>query len=340
LIGQNGDLAIGAPGHRVASGQDYAECCRVMRAATRNYSSASALLPRRKRKHVEALYALMRVGDDRVDISSHGFASPLEAIEDWERAYWDAFRTGASPRPVMRAYLNTALTFGIPGETMSPYFRAMKDDLVVTRYPTFKDLLHYMKGSAIPVGRAMIRILGVRPGSSLDDTLPYADCLSVAMQMSNFWRDIGHDYDIGRIYIPLEDMDRFGVSKEDLAAGRISPAFMDLMEFEIGRTEDCYATARVGVRLLASGRWGVMSALNIYRAILPSIRRNGYDVFSRRAGTTAAQRAGLSLKAAWGLCPGGLRRDRGARAGHLASACCRGLEHLGHSAIVENDRGS
>jgi phytoene synthase len=186
----------------VATPEDYAECRRVMSGASKNYSFASRFLPRTKRHHVQALYALLRVGDDRVDLTHEGFTTPLAAIEDWERAYWQAFETGRSGHPVMRAYLNTALECSIPAEIMTPYFRAMKEDLAVTRFPTFADLLHYMDGSAIVVGRAMTYILGVRQPYTIADTLPHADSLSIAMQLSNFWRDVGEDWSIGRVYIP------------------------------------------------------------------------------------------------------------------------------------------
>ena len=139
---------------------------------------------------------------------------------------------------------------------MAPYFRAMKEDLTVTRFPTFADLLHYMEGSALPVGRAMTYILGVRPPYTVEETLPYADSLSIAMQLSNFWRDIGQDWRIGRVYLPGEDLARFRVTEADLAAGRITPDFIALLEFEIERTEAYYRNARIGVRRLATGRWG------------------------------------------------------------------------------------
>ena len=116
---------------------------------------------------------------------------------------------------------------------MTPYFRAMKEDLTVARYPTFADLLHYMEGSALPVGRAMTYILGVRPPYTVEETLPHADSLSIAMQLSNFWRDIGPDWRIGRVYLPGEDLARFRVTEADLAAGRITPDFIALLEFEI-----------------------------------------------------------------------------------------------------------
>lgn len=284
---------------KIASPQDYQLCRRIMHSASRNYSFASAFFPSEILPHVEALYALMRVGDDRVDVSSAGFSSALEAIDDWEKLYWDAFDRGDSPHPVMRAYLNTAIERGIPKETMAPYFRAMREDLTITRFPTFEHLLHYMEGSAVPVGRAMLHILGVRRPYTLQEALPGADSLSIAMQLSNFWRDIGADWRINRIYIPLEDLERFGYTEADLAAQRIDTCWKDLLEFQFSRTEGYYAHAKRSVAYLASGRWAVMSGLEVYRAILNGIRRNQYDVFTRRANTSRMQKLRLAAVSLW-----------------------------------------
>ncbi len=278
-------------------GEDYRVCRKIMQTASKNYSFASSFLPAEKLHHVEALYALMRVGDDRVDVSHQGFRSPLEAIDDWERTYQDAFSYGYSDHPVMRAYLNTAYQFGIPMDTMRPYFRAMRDDLTTSRFPRFEDLLYYMEGSAIPVGRAMTYILGVRQPYTIEQALPGADSLSIAMQLSNFWRDIGYDWTIERVYLPQEDLERFGVSESDLAQNRVTSNFIELLEFEFSRTEAYYQTARASVGILASGRWGVMSGLEVYRAILDSIRRNGYNVFQFKAGASTPRKLGLALKA-------------------------------------------
>lgn len=284
-------------GSQIASRADYDHCHQVMLAASKNYSFASNFLPRVKRRHVDALYAFLRIGDDRVDVSHRGYRSPLEAIEAWEEAYWHAFDAGDSPDPVMRAYLSTAIENGIPAKTMSPYFRAMKDDLIKTRFTTFEELLHYMVGSAIPVGRAMTYILGVREPYSFSEAFIRADALSIAMQLSNFWRDIGQDWRIGRVYLPQEDMESFKVKEADLAAGRISPRFIELLEFEMGRTEAYYDLAREGVQMLLSGQWGVMSSLLIYQAILHSIRENQYDVYSRRARANLVQKFALMFNA-------------------------------------------
>lgn len=283
----------------VATPEDYAECRRVMFAASRNYSFASRFFPRQVLCHVEALYAFLRIGDDRVDESHQGFESCSAAIEDWEQAYWQAFETRCSSHPVMRAYLNTALECGIPPETMVPYFRSMHEDLTVTRYPDFAGLLRYMEGSAIAVGRAMTRILGVRPPFSFEEIIPYADSLAVAMQLSNFLRDVGQDWRRGRVYLPGEDLARFGVSEDDIAAGRVTEHFVAMMEFEIERAEGYYRHGANGIRSLRNGRWGIMAGFEVYRGIHDHIRRSNYDVFTRRASTNRAEKLLLALRAWW-----------------------------------------
>lgn len=281
------------PHHLMA---DYAACYRIMQAASKNYSTASRMLPADKLPHVTALYAVMRVGDDRVDVDHNGFSSPLAAIQDWRDSYWRAFETGTSDHPVLRAYLHTAHVFDISPELLHTYFRAMIEDLTVTRFPTFHDLLHYMDGSAIPVGRVMTHILGTRT-SRIVETYSAADALAIAMQLSNFWRDIGEDWERGRVYLPEDDMRQFGITEDDLAAHTIDHRFIDLLEFEMARTDAYYERARAGVSLLKTGRWAVMSALEFYHAILPSIRRNNYDVFTRRAGTSKLRKLGLIVQA-------------------------------------------
>ena len=283
----------------IASDADYDHCRQIMRSASKNYSFASSFLPKDRLHHVEALYAFLRVGDDRVDVSHAGFSSALDAIADWEELYWDAFKTGGSPDPVMRAYLDTAIKFNIPAEVMAAYFRAMREDLTITRFPTFNHLLHYMEGSAMTVGRAMTYIMGVREPFHFEEALTRADSLSVAMQLSNFWRDIGYDWSIGRVYIPLEDMRRFKVTEADIASGQVTENLVALLEHQIERTHSYYEHAREGVHMLSNGRWGVMSGLEIYRAIITTIPKNGYDVFNIRSGAGKAGKFALLAKAWW-----------------------------------------
>ena len=161
----------------------------------------------------------------------------------------------------MRAYLDTAVKFNIPADTMAAYFRAMRADLTVRLFPTYADLLHYMEGSAIPVGRAMTHILGVKTGYSLSEAFAGADSLSIAMQLSNFWRDIEEDRRIGRIYLPQEDMQRFRYTESELTHNVINHRFVELLEFQFERTEEYYQSARKAVPMLARGKWAVTCAL-------------------------------------------------------------------------------
>jgi phytoene synthase len=280
----------------LATRDDYLVCRDIMRAASKNYSFASSFFTMAKLHHVEALYAFLRVGDDRVDVSHHGFESAMQAIDDWEFNYTEAFRTGYSENPVIRAYLNTAVECNIPPETMKNYFRAMREDLTVNRFPRFLDLIHYMEGSAIPVGRAMTYILGVREPFEIRDALPGADSLSIAMQLSNFWRDIGYDWNINRVYLPQEDLEAFRVSETDLSEKRVTSEFIELLEFEFERTERYYEQARQSIPFLATGRWAVWSGLEVYRAILEAIRRNKYDVYNAKAGASKFRKLGIAAK--------------------------------------------
>jgi phytoene synthase len=145
----------------------------------------------------------------------------------------------------------------------------------------------------------MTYILEVRPPHLPGDAIPYADHLSIAMQLSNFWRDIGEDWRRSRLYIPQEDLERFRVIEAEIAAGAVTPRFVNLLEFEIERTERYYESARHGISLLASGQWGVMCGLRMYRAILDAIRKQQYNVFAQRAQASAGQSLWHLARAGW-----------------------------------------
>lgn len=270
------------PQGTIASAEDFAESRRIMHQASRNYTFASAFLPPHKRGYVEALYAFLRVGDDFVDVSPGEHGSPRAAIEEWESLYRRGFQMGTSRHPVIRAYLETARRFSIPEAVMDPYFRAMRADLTVSRFANYSELVHYVEGSAMPVGRAMTYILGVRNGHPFAEALARADSLSIAMQLSNFLRDIGEDWDRGRVYLPQDEMRQYGVIEDDLAARRSSPALGHLLRFQADRIEGYYRYAYAGVKMLAAGRWGVLSGLYVYRGIVQALRRAQYDPFQRR----------------------------------------------------------
>jgi phytoene synthase len=160
-------------------------------------------------------------------------------------------------------------------------------DTCVSRYPTYEDLEEYMYGSAAVVGLMMCRIIGVEA----EEALRHAEALGGAMQLSNFLRDIGEDWERGRVYLPLEDLKRFGYSEEDLARGLVNEEFVELMRFEIGRARMLYLVADGGMGYIPRGRrYPVLVARQLYAAILEQIEGQGYEVFSGRAGTTFAEK--------------------------------------------------
>jgi phytoene synthase len=153
-------------------------------------------------------------------------------------------------------------------------------DTRVFRYPTFSDLETYTFGSAAVVGLMMCRVVGV-----VDERADrHAEALGVAMQLSNFLRDVGEDWRRGRVYLPIEDLARFAYSERDLASGVVDERFVALMRFEIDRARGLYGVADEGMKYIPRGRrFPVVVARELYAAILDRIEAQNYDVFRRRA---------------------------------------------------------
>ncbi|HEU5081773.1 MAG TPA: phytoene/squalene synthase family protein, partial [Acidimicrobiales bacterium] len=159
------------------------------------------------------------------------------------------------------------------------FLRSMTMDLTVERYETFEDLLEYMDGSAAVIGEMMLPIL---EPTDLDAALPHARDLGNAFQLTNFLRDIGEDLDRGRVYVPQEDICRFG-AEDAFETRTATPAFRELMRFEIARTRGLYAVADTGLAYLP-GRSGrcIRAARDLYARILDEIEAADHDVFSGR----------------------------------------------------------
>lgn len=262
----------------------YALCGQVQRAHSQTYHLSTLLFPMEVRKHVYALYAFMRYADELVDNPGvTGFEEQLASLESFESETMAAVSGEMVENPVLRAYTNTVRECEIAPETISAFMESMKMDTCVFRYRTFEDLEVYTYGSAAVVGTMMCRIMGVED----EMAFPHAGALGVAMQLSNFLRDVQEDWKRGRIYLPLEDLERFGYSEEDLAAGIADKRFKELMRFEIERARRLYAFADEGMSYIPRGRrYPVLVAKKLYAAILNRIEAQGYDVFSRRADTS------------------------------------------------------
>ncbi|PZM95521.1 MAG: phytoene synthase [Actinobacteria bacterium] len=264
----------------------------------RSYYLATRLLPPWKQRHVHALYGFARCADEIVDSldgrSGHERAAALAAWSDQFRA---GLRGEPVADPVLRAVLHTIAVFDLDPEDFLLFLRSMAMDLTVTSYATYADLLDYMEGSAAVIGTMMLPILGADAAAREP-----ARQLGLAFQLTNFIRDVAEDLRRGRVYLPDEDLARFGVTRDDLRAAvqarTATPALRELIEFEVERARRHYAAARPGIALLPpASRACIRVAYALYQGILDEVAASDYDVFRRRAVVPPRRRALLAVRA-------------------------------------------
>ena len=258
----------------------YRLCEQITREHSRTFFLASVLLPRHKRRAAWALYAFCRVTDDIVDDSRND--ERLEKLNAWlECALSDC---SPSSNLVAVAWAHARSQFGIPIKYAEQLIDGVAADLAKFRYQTFAELAEYAYGVASTVGLMVMHIIGFRTTRAVD----YAIKLGVALQLTNILRDIAEDWKMGRVYLPQEEMQYFGITEADLAAARVTPAWRDFMSFQIQRVRHLYEQAWPGIALLnRDGRFAIAAAADLYRAILDDIEAHDYDVFSRRAHLTS-----------------------------------------------------
>jgi 15-cis-phytoene synthase len=256
----------------------YARCRELNKAYGTTYYAATFVLPRVKRHHVHALYGFCRYADDIVDDLGPVPVDVREkALADFGERFFADLADGDSDDPVLKAVVHTVKAFSIDPGCFGRFLRSMTMDLTVASYDTFDDLLDYMDGSAAVIGEMMLPIL--EPSSPA--AAPHARDLGIAFQLTNFLRDVSEDLDRGRVYLPQEDVRRFGASPGER---RVSASWRELMRYEIARTREYYASADQGIPYLpaASARC-IGAARRLYSAILDRIEAADYDVFTRRA---------------------------------------------------------
>jgi phytoene synthase len=261
--------------------QSYRRCRALHRRHGTTYFWATYGLPAVKRPYVHALYGFCRYADEIVDSMDD---TPVETraamLGELETRLFADLSTGASTHPVLRAVVHTIRAFDIAPDAFRRFLRSMAMDLSVTSYATYEDLRCYTDGSAAVIGEMLLPILEpTDPAAALQ---PARD-LGEAFQLTNFLRDIDEDLDRGRLYLPREDIVRFGAAGA-IDDRRVSPEFVELIRFEIERVRELYRSADTGIELLppASARC-VRSARRLYAAILEEIEAAGFDVFSIRA---------------------------------------------------------
>ena len=274
----------------------YLQCKKLNSQHGKTYYLATLLLPPAKRPFVHALYGFARYADEIVDdlASTLTDEEKATALKGWGSQAIKDIKSGESSDPVGRALVDTARRFSIPIEYFEAFLNSMEMDLTVNEYATYDDLMEYVYGSAAVIGLQMVPVLGALSPEAYES----AKTLGIAFQLANFIRDIGEDLERGRIYIPIEDLIHFGVSREDLHQKILTPNIIELIKFQIARVRELQKSAEPGIQMLEpSSRPCIEAASELYCGIVDEVEAIGYDVFNFRAKTSTWRRIKVALPA-------------------------------------------
>lgn len=285
------NYAIPSTAPSLAEAQQY--CRRLARAHYENFSVATWFLPRHLRQHFFNVYAYCRISDDLGDEVGDPAAS-LELLDQWE-SQLDACYQGNPRHPVFVALAETVRQFDIPQHEFSDLLRAFRQDQTITRFETFTDVLAYCRYSANPVGHLVLYLCGYRDA----DRQQLSDFTCTALQLANFWQDVSADYAKGRVYLPVEDLRRFRASEQDIAANRNTPAFCEMMKFEVERARGWFQR---GLPLVAKVNRDLALDLELFtrggQEILNAIERQKFAVLGQRPTISKARKLALVARAA------------------------------------------
>lgn len=271
----------------------YEECRQVTRREARNFYFAFLTLPAKQRRAIYVAYTFCRYCDDSVDAEgSH--AEKLERINHLRRML-DQTYAGKATEPLFIGLADVAATYSIPQQYFQEVLNGVESDLVKTRYANFEELQGYCYQVASAVGLICIHIFGYRGG---EEARRGAIDLGLAMQLTNICRDVREDWEFGRVYLPQDEMARFGVSESDIAGGVVTDGFARLMQYQIERARERFASGRQLLPYLSRRSRGCPAALGlIYGGVLDKIEAAGYDVFRERIGLSKSAKLALMARA-------------------------------------------
>ena len=271
----------------------YKYCEDFARAHTERFPVASRLVPAEMRPHLIALYAFARSADDFADEPEYE-GRRIEALDRWQEEL-DRCYHGEADHPVFIALSDTIERRDLPLPPLGDMLTAFRMDLDVTRYATFTALRGYTALSADPVGRLLLSLFGYRQ----PELFRFADEISTALQLTNFWQDVAVDTARGHVYIPAEDLHFFGLTEADLRALKPSRAMRDLIRFQVARTRALYERGRPLIDRLGSDlRLELTLIWLIGTAILDKIESVDYDVFTKRPEISRRDKAKVMARAA------------------------------------------
>ena len=269
----------------------YAHCQRITKAEAKNFYYAFVTLPKPRRRAIYAAYAFCRLCDDIAD-EPLPIDEKLRRLREVEDALEGA-KSGHPEGPVYQALAHAVQEYAIPWEDLVEVIRGVEMDLTVTRYQTFDELRSYCYRVASIVGLICIQVCGYSDPKARE----YAVDLGLAMQLTNILRDIREDAELGRVYLPQEELARFGYSEQQLLAGEINESFAKLMEFQVARARDYFQRGKRLLRLLPIRTRACPAVLGgIYSRILDRIEGVGYDVFERRISLPPREKLFLTVR--------------------------------------------
>ena len=274
---------------QVVEAYDY--CRKVTKRASKTFYWGSVFLPKPKRQAVWAVYALCRIVDDIVDEEMHpdtprvghlsGSSTPKQELDYWRQSLEHVFqRGGAGDNPVQLAWSDMLERYPVPFAPVLDLLDGVEMDLTISRYQTFEELYLYCYRVAGTVGLLTSPIFGYQDETALQ----HAVDLGVALQLTNILRDIGEDARRNRVYLPLDEMERFGYTEHDLMNGVVNDTFCDLLRFQMARANNYYQRSLPGISLLSpDSRLAIRLSGTLYKGILDRIHLNNYNVFTKRA---------------------------------------------------------
>jgi phytoene synthase len=280
----------------------YRYCRQISKQHAKTFYLATLFLPKRQQNPIFAIYALLRTVDDLVDLAEDKLANGEitrgeinEMLEGWKTRLKRCYAGEIERDPIMMAWHDTLKTHAIPIELPLDLMDGVAMDIEFKKFRTFDELYVYCYKVASVVGLMTSEIFGYSDRQALQHAID----LGIAMQLTNILRDIGEDIDRGRIYLPMEDLERFNYSEEEFMKKTMNQNFLELMKFQIERARSYYHSSEKGIPMLEKeSRFAVMISSENYGNILKAIEENGYDVFSRRAYRSLYQKIS-TIPAIW-----------------------------------------
>lgn len=273
----------------------YTQAAEATAEGSKSFYFATRFFPPDLAKAAHAVYWFCRYTDDLVD-ECPSIEEGRRQLEDWARLL-TAAQHSDTDHPVLAVFLDTARRYQIPMQYPFDLIEGMRMDLNQTRYETFEELRVFCYRVASVVGLMMCWVIGFENPEDREKATPYAIDLGIALQLTNILRDIGEDLGRKRIYIPREDLVRFNYSEDDLLAHRRTPAFAELMKFQVARTRSYYERGNAGIPMLHQrGRFAVKVASDVYREILNRVEASNFDVFENRTVVPAARKYWLTVR--------------------------------------------